>query len=671
MAQSERGRRGKKRRIAPQKADSTPKKQAGKLPPPDPETETIADARLVNALETNPEFFNDPLIGKTLGKCKIEQLIGEGKTSVVYRAHYNPLKRTVAVKVLHEHMAKEPSVLRVFQREGRAVAALDDENILKIYDVGEDQGKYFLVLELLRGAELKQVIDDSDDNRLNVPTALEYARQAAKGLAAAHRKNLIHRDIKPQNLVVEPNGQVKILDFGLAAEAEGAFAGGKLGTPHFMAPEQCRAEMAVPATDIYALGITLYHMLVGHPPYLGEKTTEAIIQRHLEGKRLEPEKKVPGLPREVCQLIRVMTRMDAAQRPSADQVVQAIEKLAKSAGKPDRAATGRHSTGRRAAQAPQSNSGAMIGIGALVVLGIAGLVFLMGGNGDKDDGLDEADNKPKKKKVWNKPKPKIEKPVEKPPELSGDSVLDQMMADAKREERGDNLQEAAFLYERVMKKTEADKENAYYKAASVARKHVRKEIRARRSGNRKKRVTLKMTENAATEFVERKDEFAASLKIFQVSIVMKELEGILAKMRKDAPEREPVETMLEDLSWLNDLIGLVEGRAASLASGAERWNVYDLNAEDGMIVLGADLRGVEIRNEDTDTITIVPWSQIKNDTAIAFLDALRVSSSGMDAFRLGYYCYLIGDARADTYFEMAVRADPALRADINRVKGKK
>jgi len=222
MAQSERGKRDKQ----PRKADKTPKKRTGKLPPPDPETDTLADATLVNALESNPKLFKDPLIGTTLGKCKIEKLIGEGKTSVVYRAHYKPLKRTVAVKVLHDHMAKEPSVLRVFQREGRAVAALDHENILKIYDVGEDQGKYFLVLGLLRGEELKKVIDDSDDNRLDVAIALEYARQAAKGLAAAHRKNLIHRDIKPQNLVVEPDGQVKIVDFGLAADAEGAFAGG-------------------------------------------------------------------------------------------------------------------------------------------------------------------------------------------------------------------------------------------------------------------------------------------------------------------------------------------------------------------------------------------------------------------------------------------------------------
>ena len=120
-----------------------------KFPPRDPETETVADAKMVNALESDPDFFKDQLIGTKLGKCQIERLIGEGKTSVVYRATYLPLKRTVAVKVLQDHMAKVPAVLRVFQREGRAVAALDHENILKIYDVGEDKDKYFLVLELL------------------------------------------------------------------------------------------------------------------------------------------------------------------------------------------------------------------------------------------------------------------------------------------------------------------------------------------------------------------------------------------------------------------------------------------------------------------------------------------------------------------------------------------
>ncbi|MFI5402604.1 MAG: serine/threonine protein kinase, partial [Planctomycetota bacterium] len=268
---------------APQKKpDEEPKKKRPTDPGP-PGTETSADTRLVNALESDPLFFKDPLIGQTLGKCKILKFIGQGRTSAVYRATYIPLKRTVAVKVLQPEMTKFPAVVRVFQQEGRAVAALDHENVMKIYDVGEDQGRHYLVLELLHGETVMKKIVGGEGGRLPVDQALDYARQAAAGLAAAQAKKLVHRDIKPQNLVVEPDGTLKIVDFGLAAEAEGAFAGGRLGTPHYMSPEVCRGELATPASDVYALGICLYHMLTGQPPYAGRKTTDEIVEGHLKG----------------------------------------------------------------------------------------------------------------------------------------------------------------------------------------------------------------------------------------------------------------------------------------------------------------------------------------------------------------------------------------------------
>ena len=168
----------------------------------------------------------------------------------MYEAVYEPLNRTVALKVLQSHMTRYPAVVRVFQQEGRAVAALDHENVVKIYDVGEDGGHHYLVLELLKGETLLRKIDDVEDGGLPLDEALNYVRQAAAGLAAAQRKNLIHRDIKPQNLVIEPDGTLKIVDFGLAAEAEGALAAGRPGTPHYMAPETCRGEMASPPPDI-------------------------------------------------------------------------------------------------------------------------------------------------------------------------------------------------------------------------------------------------------------------------------------------------------------------------------------------------------------------------------------------------------------------------------------
>ena len=353
-------------------------------PPVDEGTETSPDTRLVNAMESNPEFFKDPLIGQRVGKCKIEKYLGEGKTAVVYRAHYEPLNRTVAMKVLQPHMTKIPAVLRVFQQEGKAVAILDHENILKIYDVGEDGGHYYMVLELLRGHDLLKILEDTEGGTLDLETALDLTKQAARGLAAAHRKKLVHRDIKPQNLVIEPGGKLKIVDFGLAAEAEGAFAGGMLGTPHYMAPEQCRGEGAVTETDIYALGITLFHLLVGSPPFAGRKTKEAIIEGHLKGIRFEPEKINKEIPRAAGELVRRMTRMEASARPSAREVIELIEKF-----KPDRgekSPAGRSTRVARRTSTGKSSAGLVIGAGAVVLLIVLFMLMKGGGEDDVQDG---------------------------------------------------------------------------------------------------------------------------------------------------------------------------------------------------------------------------------------------------------------------------------------------
>jgi len=644
------------------------RKVAKKLPPRDPENETFADASMVNALESDPDFFKDPLIGTQLGKCKMGKLIGEGKTSVVYRADYLPLKRTVAVKVLQDHMAKMPAVLRVFQREGRAVAALDHENILKIYDVGEDQGKYFLVLELLRGKELAEIIAAGENKRVAPAQALEFTRQAARGLQAAHRKNLIHRDIKPQNLVVEPDGMLKIVDFGLATEAEGAFAGGRLGTPHFMAPEQCRGELAVTATDIYALGITLFHMVVGHAPYKGEKTTDDIIARHLEGKPLEPEKFVPELPGAVSELIRRMTRMNPNQRPTADEVVETIDRLLKGSGKGKARTSGgaRRGAARRGSTAASgSNSTAMIGIAGTVVVLIAVLFFLM--SGDKDEPEPEKIAVKPVVKVADKPKKEPAKPKEEP-KATGDEALDELMKSAKGEERTGNLREALDLYKRVMQKTGGDKENPYYKEAAGAVKEVRKAIKAAKGGTGKGRITLRMSEDAAREFDEKLPEFRKLLTSFQVQIVIDQIEKLQARMRKDSPALTRVEAVMQDVNILNDLLGIVQGRAQSLGGGKEKWMLYDMTGDPDEIVMGADTRGVELRNTANSATRILAWSQMPRDAAISLLDALRAPTSATDAFRLGYYCHVIGDDRADLYFDMAIRSDSTLGADVKRVK---
>ncbi|MHC4409386.1 MAG: serine/threonine-protein kinase, partial [Planctomycetota bacterium] len=550
----------------------------------------------------------------------------------------------------------------------RAVAALDHENVLKIYDVGEDQGKHYLVLELLRGRELRKLIDDVEPGEFDLGEALDYTRQAALGLAAAHRKNLIHRDIKPQNLVIEPDGMLKIVDFGLAAEAEGAFAGGKLGTPHYMSPEQCRGELAETASDVYALGITLFHMLVGHAPYKGAKTTDEIIQKHIEGKRLEPEKLRKGLPGSVAELVRRMTRTSPQQRPTAKEVAEAIDKLLKGGGVKVRKRGGGGGRRRGGAAPAANNTPLFIGIGAVVLLALVGFM-MMGGDPPPEEEEPQprvAEQPPVKKTPVKKTKPKPKRI-----ELGDDEVLNQLFADAQHEEKTGNFMEALHLYKRVMDKSKSNPESVYYKAAKAAREEVKKARRAEQTGTRSKRTTLKGSEMAGQKFEEKLPELKKRLAAFQVDPVRKDLEELLAKTRKETPERRRIERMLEEMAYLADLIGIVEGRVAGLGGGKEKWELYDMNAETGWIVLGADQTGVTLKNMGAGTEQTRPWSQLPTEAAITLLDSVRSPSSGMDALRLGYYCMLLGDEqRTDQYFAIAAKADPGLRPDIAKLRAK-
>ncbi|MEM9406767.1 MAG: serine/threonine-protein kinase [Acidobacteriota bacterium] len=661
-------RRRRRKIIPPSEPVSEPVAEEPKPKKKQPPRSETTGKPLENALEADPEFFQDPLIDDTLGKCRIEKLIGEGKTAVVYRAHYEPLKRTVAVKVLHDEMAAKPAVLRVFQQEGRAVAAIDHENVLKIYDVGEDKGKYFLVLELLRGQELRKLIVDAEEGRLGLREALEYTRQTAKGLAAAQRKNLIHRDIKPHNLVVEPDGTLKIVDFGLAAEAEGAFAGGRLGTPHYMSPEQCRGELATTASDVYALGITLYHMIAGKPPYAGAKTTEEIIERHLDGKRLEPEKVVKGLPGSVAELIRRMTRESAKQRPTADEVAETIEKMLKGGGKAKQRPAGagaRRSAARRGASAESSGSMLWVGVGGVVVLGLLAFILL----GGKDD---EPEPTPEPTVVAKKPTPVRKKEPEKKPEpkLEGDEALEAFLKEGEGEEKTGNFMEALHYYERVMKLSEGDKESPYYKRAKAARDEVREAIRAERGLTRKKRTTLRGSEKAGQEFEEELPDFRKRLAAFKVDAVRADLEALRDRTRKATTERLRIEKMLSEIDILTDMIGIVDGRATALGGGKEAWELYDSNYETGWIVIGADQSGVTLFQKTSEQQRVISWNQLEPQVAIDFLDALRSPTRARDAMRLGYYCMLLGqEEAADKYFGLAREGDPKLAKEIDALRG--
>src|SRR5438093_9957442 len=222
---------------------------------------------------------------ETLGQYKILDRLGAGGMGEVYRARDTRLGRTVAIKVLPADVAGDPDRRERFMREARATAALSHPNIAALYEIGEDQGQIFLVFEFVPGDTLKTVIGGRP---LNPRRAIDLAVQVADALADAHAEGIVHRDIKPDNVIVTPKGSAKVLDFGLAtwtaggAEREHAAeaatvmptgAGVALGTIAYMSPEQALGESLDHRTDIFSLGIVLFEMLTGVRPFTGPTAT--------------------------------------------------------------------------------------------------------------------------------------------------------------------------------------------------------------------------------------------------------------------------------------------------------------------------------------------------------------------------------------------------------------
>lgn len=264
------------------------------------------------------------LIGRTIGKLKILDRLGHGQTSTIFRAFYEPLQKEVAVKVLKQDMKLSEEIRQKFLNEARALAKLDHENIVKVFDVVE-VGEYLLIImELLNGRDLWQVL--KDDGPIEAAEAVRIATQAASALRAAHQQGIVHRDVKPANLMLVGRRQaVKLVDFGLATEGQVA---GMAGTPHYMSPEQIQGKRVEEKSDVYSLGATLFHILTGRPPYPGKHRKE-ILEKHLAGQlpsvsRVGREMEVP---KALDPVVKRMMAPVPGYRPNTRDLVQSLEEL--------------------------------------------------------------------------------------------------------------------------------------------------------------------------------------------------------------------------------------------------------------------------------------------------------------------------------------------------------
>src|SRR5437763_10417418 len=250
-----------------------------------------------------------------IGHYTIVSQLGRGGMGVVYKAHEEALNRFVAIKVLTEGLTEDATFLQRFVREAQAAAALSHPNIVQIFFIGEDNGHPYFVMEYVTGRSLNHVL--REEGRIGNPRSSQMILQAAHGLAAAHDKGIIHRDIKPANLILDDRGLLKIADFGLAlpvdAENRLTATGMMVGTPGYLAPEQCRGEKVDHRTDIYALGITYYQLLTGVAPFKGESPL-ALLKQILDEEPPDVSTVNPDVDQESRRILQKMICKDREQR---------------------------------------------------------------------------------------------------------------------------------------------------------------------------------------------------------------------------------------------------------------------------------------------------------------------------------------------------------------------
>ena len=271
-------------------------------------------------------------IGTFLGdRYEILELIGSGGMADVYKAKCHKLNRFVAIKVLKPEFSSDSSFVSKFKAEAQSAAGLMHPNIVNVYDVGEEKRMYYFVMELVEGITLKHYIEKKI--RLTAKEAVSIAIQVSMGIEAAHNNGIIHRDIKPQNIIISKEGKVKVADFGIAkAATSNTVTSHAMGSVHYTSPEQARGGYSDAKSDIYSIGITLFEMITGHVPFDGE-TTVAVAIKHIQEEMPSPRVYVPDVPISVEQIIAKCCQKNPDRRYA--NVGQLIRDLKHSLTNPD------------------------------------------------------------------------------------------------------------------------------------------------------------------------------------------------------------------------------------------------------------------------------------------------------------------------------------------------
>lgn len=338
--------------------------------------------------------------GELIGdRYELGRQLGAGGMARVYLGHDRLLDRQVAVKVLSEPYASDPQFVERFRREASAAAGLNHPNIVAVYDRGEADGSYYIVMEYLKGPDLKQVIR----GRAPLPPleAIDNAQQILAALGAAHKRDVVHRDVKPQNVLVAEDGHLKVTDFGIAragAESDMTEAGSVIGTAQYLSPEQARGDDVTAASDCYAVGIVLYEMLSGRVPFDGGPPV-AVAMKQISDEPVSPRIVEPSVPRELeAVVLRALAKRPSERYRTAEEMSRALAEargILDGTGGTTRVIPAAGDTGRTRVMAPprvgpppppEAPGGRrrwplIVGIAVLVLAAAVGAFALLGGGG--------------------------------------------------------------------------------------------------------------------------------------------------------------------------------------------------------------------------------------------------------------------------------------------------
>lgn len=587
--------------------------------------------------------------GKTLGRCRIEGPIGTGATATVFRAHYLPLKKEVAVKILRPDQAASEEARSRFVEEARALAKLDHPHVVRVFDVVEDEGFVLIIMDLVPGRNLLDGLQE--DGPVDPQTAVAYARQVAQALTHSHQQKILHRDVKPANVIEDDDGErVVLVDFG-NAEVVGAAADRK-GTAHYVAPEVFQGKRQDEKTDTYSLGATLFHLLTGEPPYKGQ-TTRDILLAHEAGKLRAPSQVAPdaGIPKSLDDLVKRSMAPARGYRFLAHEMDAALAEIeAELESGPRTRKTRRRRTSRAgAASRSSSNQATMMIVGGLVLAGAVAVALLATKGEEKPPVVTPTTEPPKTTSTET-------------PETDGGKSLDpgfdkRASGREEREKAAATAFEAAEAFERshgsepkkVAEKFDAvAAEFAEYTWGRKAKERAAEwRDRAETTSDKEARAAaLEAEKKARAEALKKVDEHLAALRVGDALLLLqrtdpdaggeKEWErrqkrlNLLLDLKQQLLEglpgtKVPLRDLRYDLGTAGDAIvgGSEEGLTVETSMGVKRTMAWtDLKPAD-LLALGREI--LPSRPEPRLTLAAWAWETGQRKEALKEIDTARLT----------------------------------------------